>query len=97
MQGLQHLTELSALDITSNQMVHLEELGTLTSLQDLWADINHLSDWTSLSSALQPLASSLTCLSLAENPVCRTMPMPYQSGIKSLLPFLKELDGEQLD
>ncbi|KAK9803841.1 hypothetical protein WJX73_007047 [Symbiochloris irregularis] len=96
-QGLHQLTALSALDVTSNQLTHLEGLSALAGLQDLWADINQLSDWPLLASAMQPLRNGLTCLSLAENPVCRAFPSSYEAQIRHLLPALKELDGKQLD
>lgn len=93
-QGLESLTKLQILDISSNHIDSLEGLETLSGLTDLWANDNLIPDLSNVETSLKQSRNILTVVYLRGNPC--SMHDQYKLRVMHLLPNLEELDGVPL-
>ena len=77
--GLEHVTQLTDLDLSNNQISDITPLGSLTQLTDLDLSENQISDITPLGSLTQ-----LTDLDLSENQISDITPLAGFSELKWL-------------
>ena len=91
-QGLETLTGLQILDVSSNRLARVAGLSTLTALTDLWLNDNAIADLGGVERVLgSTVGSTLSCLYLAGNP-CAGEP-GYSARLHAALPALTALDS----
>jgi protein phosphatase 1 regulatory subunit 7 len=96
MQGLEELTRLEILDVSTNQVEQLRGLSTLTKLKDLWVNDNAIDSLEHLDEDLSTQKRSLTCIYLTGNPGVADLGDKYRATIIAMLPLLEQLDADMI-
>jgi len=86
--------KLEVLNISGNNLDSLNEIGSLTNLQQLFASNNKLNDMKELNVLLK-CWTKLWKLELSENPMCTKS--KYRERIIVLAPQLEVLDGKEIN
>ena len=79
-QGLQSLSKLRVLDVSSNRVAKVEGLEAQTTLEDLWLNDNQLDEWDGLYESLEGPRQTLTTIYLENNPIVRIVFTPTLSS-----------------
>ncbi|KAJ2844674.1 Protein phosphatase 1 regulatory subunit 7, partial [Coemansia brasiliensis] len=76
-EGLENNHKLTILDVTSNQLTQLANIGHLQHLEDLWASGNQLDSFENIEAECAPLLQ-LRTVYFEFNPLQRAQPANYR-------------------
>jgi protein phosphatase 1 regulatory subunit 7 len=94
MEGLESLTSLHTLDLSSNKIETLHNMSTLVKLEECWMNDNQIKTFDSVKQELVPLDASLRTVYLERNPVADEF--LYRKTLASLLPSLTQIDASRI-
>uniref|UniRef100_A0A0E0JXP3 Protein phosphatase 1 regulatory subunit 7 n=1 Tax=Oryza punctata TaxID=4537 RepID=A0A0E0JXP3_ORYPU len=94
LEGLSSLQNLRVLDVSSNKLTAIEDVETLSRLEDLWLNDNQIPSLDGIESALASSRERLTTIYLERNPCAKTP--NYSSTLKKIFPNLEQLDSDML-
>jgi protein phosphatase 1 regulatory subunit 7 len=87
-------TNPQVLDVSSNRLTAVDNLGSLSRLEDLWLNDNQIPTLDGLDTALASQRESLTTVYLHGNPAAGDP--RYKEKLLALLPRLAQLDDKVL-
>lgn len=85
---------VQVLDVSNNRISKVENLQSLTHLEDLWLNDNQIPSLEGLEEALAGQRNSLTTIYLENNPAAAEE--GYKNRILQMLPKLVQLDASVL-
>lgn len=89
---LDSLKQLKVLDVSRNRLRHVDGVGQLPMLTDLWANNNCIENLDEVERELQMLKDSLQVLYLNNNPFMENQGQAYKLRMVHVLPNLEQLD-----
>lgn len=92
LSGLEKNTALHVLDISNNQVSHLEHLGTLKNLEELWASNNQLASFEEVERELKD-KEKLQTVYFEGNPLQMNGPAVYRNKVRLALPQIAQIDA----
>jgi Leucine-rich repeat (LRR) protein len=85
---------LSVLDISSNQISHLQGISHLSKMEELWASDNQLSSFREVEKELAD-KENLATVYFEGNPLQTLTAVLYRNKIRLALPQVKQIDASK--
>ncbi|KAI9874452.1 MAG: Protein phosphatase 1 regulatory subunit sds22, partial [Watsoniomyces obsoletus] len=83
---------LRVLDISNNEITHLESIAHLSELEEFWASNNQFADFREVERELKD-KENLETVYFEGNPLQTMGPAVYRNKVRLLLPQVKQIDA----
>ena len=82
------------LDISNNQIAHLDGMEQLSELEEFWASCNKIGSFAEVERQLAD-KKNLATVYLEQNPLQLQAPVVYRNKVRLALPQIKQIDASE--
>lgn len=87
-------TNLRVIDVSNNPIEHLQGLGHLTQLEELWASNTKFSSFDEVERELRN-KEHLQTVYFEGSPLQRNQPVLYRNKVRLAIPHIKQIDASK--